>query len=453
MDRGQAYGRGVVRVQNRRRFLGAVGSIAAAGGLSGCGNTVGQAFTGAAGPSSLLNFWHPFTGGDGAQLVKMQSAYRKRHRATDLKSTTMVWGAPYYTKLTLATLGHRPPQVAITHMSRLPTLAASGLLHAVSDSEADAHGLTEDRFQKAALDRARHDGRLYALPLDTHPFVLYYHKDVAKKAGLLEDGKLTDLDGPDKFLDAMRAAKEATGVWGGSIATVKDPAMCWRLWWSLYRQLGADLVTDGGRRVIMDMGAAEEALAYIRRMTAEKLIPANANPNGGAITLLTTGKAGFLMDGEWQLLAVQGALKDKFDIRTFPRIFDDGPYACAADSHAFVLPTAPSPEAQRTDRALDFVRSMLDASYDWTKGGHIPAWQPTADSGEYKRLEPQAHYADAADGAAYDPAAWYSGADSNLHRRFGEVVATVFRGEISPGRAASRMHSAVTDLAKTEAPV
>lgn len=444
----------MVRVQGRRKFLGAVGALAAGGALSGCGSVVGQAFTGAAGPSSLLNFWHPFTGGDGEQLVQMQSAYRKRNPATDLKSTTMVWGAPYYTKLTLATLGHRPPQVAITHISRLPTLAASGLLRPVSHGELEAHGLGAGRFEKTALQRARYDGEVYALPLDTHPFVLYSHTGVAKKAGLLDgDGKLTDVDGPEKFLDALRAAKEATGAWGGAIATVKDPAMCWRLWWSLYRQLGADLVSDGGRKVIMDMGAAEEALAYIRRLTAEKLVPEYANPNGGAITLLTTGKAGFLMDGEWQLLAVRGALKDKFDIRAFPRIFHDAPYACAADSHAFILPSAPSAEAQRVDEALDFVRSMLDASLDWTKGGHVPAWEPTARSAAYRRLEPQSHYADAAGGAAYDPAAWYSGADSNLYRRFGEVVASVLGGETRPGPGAARMHSAVTELARTEAPV
>ena len=444
----------MVRVHGRRRFLGAVGSLAAAGALSGCSSTVGQAFTGAAGPESLLDFWHPFTGGDGEQLVHMQSAFRKKHPATDLKSTTMVWGSPYYTKLTLATLGHRPPQVAITHMSRLPTLAASGLLRPVSGGELDRHGLTPDKFEKSALQRATYDGRVYALPLDTHPFVLFYRTDVAEKAGLLKDGKLADIDGPDKFLDAMRAAKDVTGGWGCSVSTVKDPAMCWRLWWTLYRQLGADLVADKGRKVLLDLGAAEEALAYLRRLVTEKIVTPNADgPGGGAITLLTSGKAGFLMDGEWQLLAVQGALKDNFDMRTFPRIFHDAPYACHADSHAFILPQSPSAKAQRADHALTFVRSMLDASFDWTKGGHIPAWQPTANSDAYKKLTPQAHYAEAAAGAAYDPAAWYSGADSVLFRRFGDVVASVFNGHARPGPGAKRMLAAIKDLAKTEAPV
>jgi multiple sugar transport system substrate-binding protein len=140
-------------------------------------------------------------------------------------------------------------------------------------------------------------------------------------------------------------------------------------------------------------------------------------------------------------------------MRTFPRIFDDAPYACHADSHAFILPKAPSAEAQRADQALTFVRSMLDASFDWTKGGHVPAWQPTANSDEYKALTPQAHYAEAAEGAAYDPAAWYSGADSVLFRRFGDVVTSVFNGYTRPGAGAKRMQAVIKELAKTEAPV
>lgn len=29
------------------------------------------------------------------------------------------------------------------------------------------------------------DGTVYAVPLDTHPFVLYYNVDIARRAGLL----------------------------------------------------------------------------------------------------------------------------------------------------------------------------------------------------------------------------------------------------------------------------
>jgi len=42
------------------RAVGALSALAATGTLSGCGSVVGQAFTGSAGPDSLLHFWNRY---------------------------------------------------------------------------------------------------------------------------------------------------------------------------------------------------------------------------------------------------------------------------------------------------------------------------------------------------------------------------------------------------------
>jgi multiple sugar transport system substrate-binding protein len=453
-DRPPLAGRAAPSRRGLLRAAGALGALAATGTLSGCGSVVGQAFTGSAGPDSLLHFWNPFTGGDGARMQEMEKTFRAAHPAVDLKATTFVWGTPYYTKLTMAAVGGRPPQVAISHLSKLPTLAAGGLLRPLSGGDLATQDMRAGLFDQRPWKKAHYHGQLYAVPLDTHPFVLYFRTDVAKKAGLLDgQGQLVDVDGPDKFVDALRAAKEVTGTWGGSVASTNDPSTCFRLFWSLYNQLGAQLLADDGHRVVIDMDAAEQALAYIRRLTAEKLVPEGADAkNGGAITLLTSGKAGFLMDGVWQVLAVQGA-KVPFDMRKFPRVFHDGPYACHADSHSLVFPKAPSADAQRLDLSLEFVHSLLEHSVEWAGGGHIPAWLPTQHSAAYRKLEPQSHYADAADGAAYDPAAWYSGAGSTLENRLGNIIASVLKGRTRPAHGAERMRSELKQLANTPPPV
>ncbi|MEV8314526.1 extracellular solute-binding protein [Streptomyces sp. NPDC059900] len=442
---------------SRRRVLRgglAVGATGAAAlTATGCGSTLAQGFTGGAPSPSRLNFWNPFTGGDGERMLAMQDAYRASHRSVDLKSATFLWGNPYYTKLTLATLGDRPPQAAVIHLSKLPTLAEAGLLSELHPEDLARHGLTEDKFDARPWRKSQFNGKPHAVPLDTHPFVLYFRTDIAEKAGLLDGkGQLADVDGPDAFIDALRAAKEVTGAWGGSIASVKDASMQFRIFWSLYRQIGGgDLVADQGKKVVIDEAAAAEALAYIRRLSEEKVIPANTDGKG-AITLLTTGKAGFLMDGVWQALAVQSA-KVKFDMRPLPRIFKDAPYACAADSHALVLPKAPSAKAQRLDLSLGFAASMLHSSKLWAEGGHVPAWLPTQRSRAYKELQPQSHYATAADGAVYDPAAWYGGAGGTMQTVVGDVVTTVFTGDTSPTAGAARLRRELQTLASRPAPV
>ncbi|MGW8378267.1 extracellular solute-binding protein [Streptomyces sp. ODS28] len=413
-----------------------------------------QGFTGAPPAPSRLNFWNPFTGGDGERMRAMEAAYRARHRETELKSATFVWGNPYYTKLSLATLGGRPPQVAVAHLSRVPTLAQAGLLTELDPAELERHGLSRAKFDRRPWEKAHVDGALYAVPLDTHPFALYVRTDLADKAGLLDrKGDLPDLDGPDAFLDALKAVKEVTGAWGCSVASVKDPATQFRLFWSFYRQLGGgDLVADRGRRVVVDTEAAAETLAYIRRLAREKVVPTGADGAGGAITLLNTGRAGFLLDGVWQVLAVRDA-KVKFDVRPLPRVFKEAPYACAADSHALVLPKAPSARARRLDASLEFAAAMLHDSRLWAEGGHIPAWLPTQRSHAYRSLVPQSHYAAAADGAAYEPAAWYGGAGSSLQIVVGDAVSSVFTGASSPSAGAARIRAELRELAAQPAPV
>ncbi|MFI6938623.1 extracellular solute-binding protein [Streptomyces sp. NPDC050418] len=443
---------------SRRSLLRGAAALGVAGaasaGVAGCGNTLAQGFTGGAPAERQLNFWNPFTGGDGARMVAMQDAYAKAHAATRLKATTFVWGNPYYTKLTLATLGRRPPQVAVAHLSKVPTLAQAGLLSALDPADLARNGMPEGNFDPAAWKKAQLDDELYAIPLDTHPFVLYFRTDIAKKAGLLDgSGRLADLDGPDKFVDALKAAKEVTGEWGGAVASIKDASTQYRLFLSFYSQLTrTPLVTDQGTEVTLDLDAAEEALAYIRRLTIEeKVLPAGVDSTG-AITMLTTGKAGFLMDGVWQVIAVQDA-KVTFDMRPLPRIFTDAPYACFADSHALVLPKAPTAEAQRLDFSLEFVHSMLGSSQLWAEGGHVPAWQPTLATDAYRKLTPQSRYAEAAAGAVYDPVAWYGGAGSTLQIQVGDAVTSVFTGARSPKAGAANMRSRLRKQAGTPSPI
>ncbi|NGN63214.1 extracellular solute-binding protein [Streptomyces sp. A7024] len=442
---------------SRRGLLRGGAALAAAAAsataLSGCGNTIAQGFTGAPPASRRVNFWNPFTGGDGARMVAMVDAYKKAHPRNTLKATTFVWGNPYYTKLSLSAVGDRPPQVAIAHLSKVPVLAEAGLLRELREDELAKHGMTPDKFDTKPWKKAHYGGKLQAVPLDTHPFVLYSRTDLAKKAGLLDgDGKLTDLDGPDKFIDALKAMQEVTKGFGLAIASNKDPSTQFRLFYSFYRQLGGTpLVTDNGLTVQVDMAAAEEALAFIRRLATEKVVPTGSD-GAGAITMLTTGKAGFLFDGVWQVISVQES-KVKFDMQPVPRIFSDAPYACFADSHALVLPKASTEEAQRLDLSLQFCGSLLQSSAEWAAGGHVPAWLPTQQSAAYKKLEPQSHYTAAADGAVYDPVAWYGGAGSNLQVEVGDATIGALKGYLSPKAGAERIRSELKKLASVESPI
>jgi multiple sugar transport system substrate-binding protein len=436
---------------SRRSFLRASAVGAGALTLGGCG-TLAAGITGAPAAPGTVTFWDLFGGGDGVRMADMLKTFNSQNPQLGLQHVTLSWGNPYYTKLSLATLGNQPPDVGVSHASRLPTFVASNLLQELTPDVLAKHGLTPDKFDQKSLQACTFNGKLYAIPLDTHPFVLFYNTDICKKAGLLNaDGSLKSMDGPDAFVEAMTAAQKAGAQWGGVCAVSNETSSNWRIFQSLYSQLGGQMLADDGKQVVIDDAKATQVLTYLRNLTVtKKLMPADVD-YPGAIALFASGKAGFYLQGEWEISTFKTA-KMPFSMTLFPNVFGGSKYAVQADSHTLVVPARGNDPA-RTDRALTFIRSILDQSLTWAQGGHVPAWQPVAQSEEYKKLKPQSNYAVAAPAAVYDPPAWYSGSGSNFEIVTGSAIATVRAGQKDPSAALSGMRSGLQTYANTPSPV
>lgn len=440
----------------RRDLLRGLGLAGAAGlaavGASGCGSFLDTGITGGTASRNALTFWNLFSGGDGVRMVEMEKKYQRAHPEVNLDAITLTWGNPYYTKLELAALSGRAPNVAVTHLSKVATLAQAGLLSTLDETELSRYGMTADRFTTAAWSKAHVGGTLRAVPLDTHPFVLYYRTDVCEKAGLLDpDGNLKPIVGTDGFIAALRKAAKVTGGYGGVVNIIGDPSTCWRWFATLYYQLGGQVLADDGRTVALDDAKATEALRFMRELTVQrKLMPSNID-GGGVTSLFSTGKVGFMLDGEWDITTYQTA-KTPFNMVPLPNFYG-GKYTCFADSHALILPTGGNPDPSRRDVSLTFVRSLLDSSLTWAQGGHIPAWKPVQDSDAYRTMKPQSNYTQAAYAASYDPPGWYSGAGSDFETVVGSAVSAVESGQLSPEAGAAQMRSGLTSYTTIKPPV
>jgi multiple sugar transport system substrate-binding protein len=281
---------------------------------------------------------------------------------------------------------------------------------------------------------------------------MFYNTDVCQKAGLLDSGgQLTPLDSPEKFTDAMQKAKAVTKAYGGVVAINNDTSTPWRVFQSLYSQLGGQMLADDGKQVVIDDAKATQVLTFMQSITASGLFPKDIDYQG-AIATFATGQSGFFFQGEWEISTFQTA-KMPFSMTLFPNLYGGSKYAVQADSHTLVIPRQPSVDAARLDRSLLLVKSMLDQSKTWAEGGHVPAWLPFRDSAEYKALTPQSNYASAAEGAVYDPPAWYSGSGSNFEIITGSAIATVLGGQQSPTAALNQMRDQLTNLSTTASPI
>jgi multiple sugar transport system substrate-binding protein len=437
---------------SRRTLLRGAFGAAAGLGLSGCSAPVLSGLsTGHEKPGSL-DFWNLFGGGDGVRMNEMLDGFRAANPQISLSAVTLAWGNPYYTKLSLATLGDKPPDVAIAHLTRMKTLVASDLLEELQLSDLAKYGITPDKLASTAWQAGLVDGKAYAIPIDTHPFVMFYNTDICQKAGLLDSGgQLIPLDSPEKFTDAMQKAKAVTKAYGGVVSVNGDTSTPWRMFQSWYSQLGGEVLADDGKKVVLDDAKATQVLTFMQSLTKSGLFPAGID-YAGAIATFANGQAGFYFQGEWEISTFQTA-KMPFSMTLFPNLYGGSKYAVQADSHTLIIPKQPNVDAARLDRSMLLIKSMLDQSKTWAEGGHVPAWLPFRDSPEYKALTPQSNYAAAADGAVYDPPGWYSGSGSNFEIITGSAISTVQGGLQTPAAALAQMRSQLTNLSKTASPI
>lgn len=435
------------RALSRRRLL--AGGIASTGALllAGCGGSV---FAG----SNRVRYWNLFGGGDGVRMVEMQDAYRKENPKVDLEAVTLAWGAPYYTKLAMASAGGRAPDVSVLHLSRLAGYAPGRLLDPFDLDLLAEFDVRPEDFPQGLWERATIDGKTYALPLDTHALVLYVNRELGKQVGFLDDqDQLVGLSSPEDFYAALDELNKATGEVG--LGTGSDPATWWRYFWTFYRQLGGDMQLPVGERVIFDRDKFTQAIEFWLGILDKKRGSASADM-GASIGTFVEGKMGMILNGNWELptmlTAQEETGKPDFTMVQVPALFGSEPLGWA-DSHSLVLPHQNSRTKEQDRLSYGFIASLLKNGLIWAGGGHVPAYQPVATGQDYLNSKPQANYRQAAEVAQLDPVAWFTGAGSDFQNQIGQALDAVFNRTITPDQGINQFEAAMNKLLNTPSPV
>ncbi|MBL1065554.1 extracellular solute-binding protein [Streptomyces sp. 7-21] len=417
-----------------RAGLAGAGALLVSGTAAGCGNPLASSSD-----PSALTVWDLFSGGDGMLMDEMISAVSGgsgRDAGFSVNRTILDWGASYYTKLAMSAAGGRASDVAALHLSRLAAYAPGGLLDPWDLDLLAEFGVTEENFAPAVWRRAQHDGTVYAIPLDTHPFIVFYDRQVADRAGLLDSsGALAPIDSPEVMIEAGEALAAETGRSGVLFGHVTDTSQNWRLFAGLYAQTGSTFGLPDGGEPQVDREAAVRVVSFLQR-----LFDGRTNPNNldyaSAMASFLGGRGGLYLSGAWELPTLRESGID-LGAAPLPTLF--GEPAVYADSHAFVLPHQDNPDPERRREAHRYVAAILRQSLTWATAGHIPAYQPVLAEPEYAELEPQSSYASAMEVVVLDPPAWFTGAGSDFHSRMTQPLQTALLGGLSAERAVDRM--------------
>jgi multiple sugar transport system substrate-binding protein len=363
-----------------------------------------------------LTYWDFLGGGDGVRNKQIVEDFNKSQNDIHVTESTLTWGEPFYTKVHTAVVAGQTPDVMTYHLSHFAAGILAKDLRPFTTEELAQAGLKASDFQKSLVDRSleiskryANSDQLFGVPLDIHTLVLYYNKTALQKAGLLgSDGKPTGLDGLDAFNKMLTTAKEKTHLIPvAADIYAEDQASLWRIWYTLFKQQGADFIKDGKLTFDDVYNQGTKSLQIMADWVKDGLVPKNVGYQA-MVALFSAGRAVFMINGDWEVptmvdLQKKGKLPFDYGVAAMPKFFDN--QLTWADSHQFAIPnnekTPPTPE--KVAAALKFIAFFVNQP-TWAGGGHIPASLAVQQSEAYKQMVPNNEYsAQAAEDVVFEP--------------------------------------------------
>jgi multiple sugar transport system substrate-binding protein len=401
-----------------------------------------------------VRLWTLLNGGDGARMRALVDAFNNSQQEVRVRSTTLKWGEPFYTKLITTSVVGVGPDIATIHLSRIANLAGGGVLRPVSHAELAHAGLHPADFYARQWHQASYQGAIYAVPLDLHMMVMYYNKNLTRQAGLLDqNGQLKPIIGIDALTQAFAAVKEQTGAQGMTMESAQNSYAVWRLWLSMLAQQGVPLVS--GHRFTFGP-AGERTLATISDWFARGYASRGLDYSASTSQFIS-GKAAFMINGVWEVPALVSAQQQKtldfdYGIVPLPQMYDNA--SAWGDSHGFAIPANGdrplSPE--KLQAVMKFVAYVSRHSMAWAEGGHLPAYRPVAELPAVRALMPNAMYAAAAGNVIYDPDGWYAGAAGPMQFIASKFLPAALSGQLSPKQALGMFEAEASRLLAKPAP-
>jgi len=271
----------------------AIATTAACGGSGGSGASGGSAALTAHGPVKIWLSNNPEEVAWGKDMVKAWNTAHPKEQVTAQeipagKTSEEVIGAAI-------TAGNAPCLVYNTSPAAVPQFQKQGGLVAL-DSFPGGKSYVEARSGASADQYKSPDGKFYQIPWKSNPVMIFYNKDMMKKAGI--DPNSPPLATYDQFL---ATSKKVVSSGAAQAAIWPAPSSeFFQSWFDFYPLYAAE---SGGKQLVesgkatFDSDAGKKVANFWRTMYAEKLAP-QEKYNGDSFA---DKKAAMAVVGPWAI--------------------------------------------------------------------------------------------------------------------------------------------------------
>ncbi len=350
---------------------------------SGCSSNSGgsQSASGNGTPTGTITVWardaeKDFMG----NLVKQ---YNSSHQVQ--AQLTIIPSANFVQKLGTAAAAGNGPDVSSLDLVFAPYFASTGVLEDIT-STYDSLSY-KDQFVPGHVAQSTWQGKIYALPFTGDASVLFYNKDLFKKAGL--DPNKPPTTWAEIRSDAKKITALGKGTYGFTFAGACGGCNVFEFTPYIWAS-GGSVLSDDGKKATLDSSQVTDALQFYRDMWTDGSMPSAAETDSGnqQIPLFTTGKVGMTALGAFAIPSFDAA---KMNYAATPLPGKDGGTASFAGGDVITVINGTKNPAG----AADFVKWATDTqAQTWlAKNGSAPIRKDLLESVYAKQGQPYAEVA------------------------------------------------------------
>ena len=341
-------------------------------------STASAAYTG---PKVSLSYLHGFTGPDRPVMENLIKAFNASHPNIEVRGQAQPWGTTWQQLPSLVASG-RSPDVVVINEDQITGFVARGAVSPLTPAELKAAGIDQSRFYGPLFKTADYQGKSYGVPVSSVAYVMFYNKDLMKKAGL-------DPESPprtrDQFLKAAQACTmDKSGKKPGQAGFDPKNLDTWGV--SLYnnwvgsRLAYASILQNGGSLVdkadnaAFNTPQAASAVQFLVDLVGKYNVARPNSTEEAELAAFSQGKVCMFPSGQWYNDRFQQQ-KMNYGVAFVPQLGGTKQDAAWGGSSHLTLPKQRAGyDANKRAAALEFINWMTQPAQNltWTSTGSLP---------------------------------------------------------------------------------
>jgi multiple sugar transport system substrate-binding protein len=302
---------------------------------------------------------------------------------------------PGYDQLSAELAAGDPPDLVTMHQSVISDYSQRHLIIPLENGFRAA-GIDPDGFTRVAREGVVRDGHVYALPFDNWAPLWHINMNLFRSAGMVIDGKPLLPHSPEELLQQARQFKKATAKPYLVQSMVNEPSAYARNLFTFLMQQNSDFFADP-RHIKLQTPEARRVLLLFKQFYDEGLTTKNQDYTAATSGFLN-GQGGVYLVGTWMIGTYEQASKQPgsplaggYTVVPYPQLYP-GRDVTYADGHSWVVPNAQR-SAEKLRAIFRLLRFLRDNDYEWSRTGHLPAYEDIIESRRWRSLPHRAEIA------------------------------------------------------------